>query len=279
MKLLYTSDLHGGRQHYQMLLDLLRRRSCDVLILGGDMTPDGAWQNPHPQVCEFIRVDFRGFLEQAHKICPDLAVFYVFGNHDWSFAIEEVAALQQQGLLMTLSHEQMVELDGMSFLGLSYSPPSPYTIKDFERRDLHDSDLTDFDGGVWSLQKSRLEPASAKEFFAAHESLEEMLAAAPKPKGQMVLVAHASPAETNLDLLPEFGHVGSWAVRRFIEQAQPILSLHGHIHEAPQVSGHFTHKIGGCLCVNPGQERQRLCAVRWDSEHPGRIEHNLGYTA
>ena len=42
-------------------------------------------------------------------------------------------------------------------------------------------------------------------------------------------------------------------------------------------TGHVCEKIGGCLCVNPGQEQRQLCAVRWDSEQPGKIEHTLGY--
>lgn len=43
--------------------------------------------------------------------------------------------------------------------------------------------------------------------------------------------------------------VGSKTVRRSIETHQPLLGLHGHIHEAKGVS-----KIGRTLCVNPGSE-------------------------
>jgi Icc-related predicted phosphoesterase len=43
--------------------------------------------------------------------------------------------------------------------------------------------------------------------------------------------------------------VGSKAVRRAIEEYQPFLALHGHIHE-----GKGTGSIGRTLCVNPGSE-------------------------
>jgi Icc-related predicted phosphoesterase len=43
--------------------------------------------------------------------------------------------------------------------------------------------------------------------------------------------------------------VGSEAVRRVIERHQPMLSLHGHIHESRGAI-----KIGRTLCVNPGSE-------------------------
>jgi Icc-related predicted phosphoesterase len=43
--------------------------------------------------------------------------------------------------------------------------------------------------------------------------------------------------------------VGSTAVRKFIEKVQPLLTLHGHIHEAP---GHV--RIGRTLAINAGSE-------------------------
>jgi len=44
-------------------------------------------------------------------------------------------------------------------------------------------------------------------------------------------------------------HVGSVAVRQAIEKYQPLLGIHGHIHE----SRGFV-KIGQTLCINPGSE-------------------------
>ncbi len=41
--------------------------------------------------------------------------------------------------------------------------------------------------------------------------------------------------------------VGSTAVRTLIEEVQPVLALHGHIHESKAVA-----KIGRTTCVNPG---------------------------
>jgi Icc-related predicted phosphoesterase len=48
---------------------------------------------------------------------------------------------------------------------------------------------------------------------------------------------------------PEKAPVGSMAVRKAIEKYQPLLSLHGHIHE----SKGFV-KIGRTTCLNPGSE-------------------------
>jgi len=48
-------------------------------------------------------------------------------------------------------------------------------------------------------------------------------------------------------------HVGSRALRAFLERAQPPFSLSGHIHESPNVSGRFHDAIGRTRGLNPGQ--------------------------
>lgn len=76
---------------------------------------------------------------------------------------------------------------------------------------------------------------------------------------------HCPPYDTPLDEAPELDktlkpvvksggavsmiHVGSKAVREAITKHQPLLGLHGHIHEARG----FT-RIGRTLCINPGSE-------------------------
>lgn len=79
-----------------------------------------------------------------------------------------------------------------------------------------------------------------------------------------VFVFHVPPYDSGLDMAPELDAelrikhaggqvlmkpVGSTAVRAAIEQVQPLLSLHGHIHESPGF-----RRIGRTLCVNAGSE-------------------------
>ena len=60
---------------------------------------------------------------------------------------------------------------------------------------------------------------------------------APKLDGQL------RPVDGGQNIVP----VGSTAVKKIIEQYQPLLGLHGHIHEAKGAI-----KIGRTLCINPG---------------------------
>ncbi len=71
---------------------------------------------------------------------------------------------------------------------------------------------------------------------------------------------HVPPYKSGLDEAPELDKdlrpvlagnsmkpVGSTALRKAIEDAQPLLGLHGHIHE-----GRGSTRIGKTLCINPG---------------------------
>jgi Icc-related predicted phosphoesterase len=79
-----------------------------------------------------------------------------------------------------------------------------------------------------------------------------------------VFMIHVPPHDSGLDTAPLLdenlrptvsagdvlrGPVGSTAVRRIIETYQPVLAIHGHIHESGG-----ERKIGKTLCVNPGSE-------------------------
>lgn len=62
-----------------------------------------------------------------------------------------------------------------------------------------------------------------------------------------VLVSHNPPKDTACDTLPGDIHVGSTAVREFIEEHQPDICICGHIHEARGLD-----RIGRTVVVNPG---------------------------
>lgn len=64
---------------------------------------------------------------------------------------------------------------------------------------------------------------------------------------------------------------GSLAIREFIEKYQPLLTLHGHIHQSYRLTGEYKQNIGRTICVNPGTGinrktgKHKLYAVLFDS--------------
>ena len=47
-----------------------------------------------------------------------------------------------------------------------------------------------------------------------------------------------------IDHIPLDVHVGSIAIKRFIEAKQPMLTLHGHVHESTRLTGNWQQHIG-----------------------------------
>lgn len=78
-------------------------------------------------------------------------------------------------------------------------------------------------------------------------SEEEVKNLLPKPKAPFILMSHAPPYNTKIDVTWAKKHVGSRAIREYILMHKPILGLHAHIHEA---RGDDT--LGGVKVVNPG---------------------------
>ena len=99
-----------------------------------------------------------------------------------------------------------------------------------------------------------------EELFAHIESLANRLSDC----STAIFNLHVPPHASGLDDAPrldetlrpitkmgqvEIVPVGSHAVRRAIEEFQPLVSLHGHIHESRGV-----RKIGPTVVINPGSE-------------------------
>ena len=68
-----------------------------------------------------------------------------------------------------------------------------------------------------------------------------------------VFVPHAPPHNTSVDTLRSGDHVGSKAVRTFIEHYHPTVVICGHIHEARGVDTIGTTKIVNCGLAMNGQ--------------------------
>ena len=107
--------------------------------------------------------------------------------------------------------------------------------------------------------------------------------------GQGELGPHLAPAEAGLRVQGEEGdpalfidhvpldcHVGSIAVRRLIEQKQPLITLHGHIHESAKRMGSWRDKIGETHLFSAAHHGPELALVRFDPAAPTHAPNALG---
>jgi Icc-related predicted phosphoesterase len=215
VRFLYVTDLHGMVDVYEKAFELAAEKDVDFLVFGGDIT-SGATPKCQKFFLEFYLIRrLKEFRKKTGK-----PVFIMMGNDDFALNFPILRKGSRDKMVKTLNRS-FYRLSGFTVAGYPYVNPTPFLLKDWEKPE---SEIT-------------------KDM--------EKLAKNIGP-GKTVYVFHAPPYGTKLDVLHSGEHKGSEAIRKFIEKAQPLLTLHGHIHESPRVSGAIKQKIGKTLCVNPG---------------------------
>ena len=102
---------------------------------------------------------------------------------------------------------------------------------------------------------------------------------------RLLLLAHAPPYGGKLDRagldgqkvdhVPLDVHVGSIALQRFIEERQPRLTLHGHVHESARLTGAWMEMRGRTVSLGAAHDGPELALVRVDLEDPAAATREL----
>lgn len=252
-RILFATDFHGHAPAYEALVAETERRQPDAVVLGGDLLPfpqsiDEAVETQR----RFAQGDLRRVFEQIRSTGARLVAIH--GNDDWAAAAEIFERLAAEDLVDYVHGRAVPLSDDLWIAGLGLVPVTPFFMKDFDRRD-HEGwvPATEPPGLLVSTDEGGLRPAELDEIYARPTIEAELaaLAQAADP-GRTVYVIHTPPADCHLDLMHGDAHIGSVAVRRFLERHAPPLSLHGHIHESPLLSGRIDDRVGRTLSVNPG---------------------------
>ncbi len=289
MRSFFATDIHGSEVCWRKFLNSGTHYGADVIILGGDMTgkalvpviDDGGGRG-HGTLLE-VRHELSGEDEVArfeeavirrgyypfrttpeelreletdeprwHRLFHDrmletverwmaladerlegsgIACYVCPGNDD-QLDIDEVIAAARH---VQLAEGRVVELDGFQMASTGWSNPTP-----------------------WDTYREEEEPQLA-------ERIRKVLADVTAPPERTIFSFHCPPHGSGLDDAPQLTAdlrvkdagrapvpVGSTAVRAAIEEHQPALSLHGHIHEA-----RGSTRIGRTLSINPGSSYEQ----------------------
>jgi Icc-related predicted phosphoesterase len=276
MKILYATDLHGRQHLYQQLAELVAAVRPEGLILGGDSLPDGEPNDSQIIQVGFVRETMRQALQGFAKAVPGLRLAIVLGNHELRCVEPALAQVADRAGMDFLRPGRVARWGRLGIVGYPCSPPTPHWAKDFERLDLPRQTTPFPNGRVWDGGLGKTVPVDAVQFLAAQPSIQEDLARIEPMEHPWMLVAHAPPARVGLDRLQNGLDVGSQAVLDFIQQRQPDISLHGHVHEAPRMSGRYWQRVGRTIAINPGQGDQTLAAVSFDSDDPAETIRAYG---
>ena len=273
---LFVTDLHGHVDRYEKLFALIATERPAAVLLGGDLLPRASYYARRDEhgyedfACEYIAPEFDRLRQSLGAEYP--AVFLILGNDDPKAQEESFRTAAEQGLWQYL-HGRRSEIGKFPLYGYACVPPTPFTLKDWERYDVSRY----VDPGCVSPEEGKRSVA-ADPGDVKWGTIQQDLAALVNddPLDDAIFLAHTPPYDTPLDRaaldgkqyehVPLDVHIGSIAVRRFIESHQPLLTLHGHVHESTRLTGEWKVRIGRTLSINGAHDGPELAVVRFDPE-------------
>jgi len=287
-RIFFATDIHGSDACFRKFLNAGHAYECPYLVLGGDLTGkmvvpvvrngDGTYE------CQYGENHLRDLNEERKR--EVIAEVRRFGHYAVVVDRDELRALNDPieqdrvfrsavyssiGDWVTLAEERLagtgrrvfVAPGNDDFLEIDGALQGSDTVVFAENRciqldETHEMVTTGYSNPTPWRTERELPEAQLRI------RMNEMVAAV-KNNENLIAVLHAPPYDTPLDKAPkldddfnvqirggagvEMAAVGSTAVRGFIEDVQPLLALHGHVHESPGLVD-----IGRTLCVNPGSE-------------------------
>ena len=278
MRCFFVSDLHGRTDRYEKLFAAIRAEHPAAVFIGGDILPTGSFVRAalDPAHDDFIHNYLTpAFLTLRKDLAPAAPeVFLILGNED--ARIEEVSIMHAESRgCWHYAHERKLSLGPHAVYGYACVPPTPFLLKDWERYDV--SRYVD-PGCVSPEEGYRSAEISPDEVKWSTIQKELARLAGDDDLAEAIFLFHSPPHETQLDRaaldgqtvegVPLDPHVGSIAIRRFLEERGPRVSLHGHIHESARLTGSWRTMVGRTHAFSAAHDGPELALVRFDSQRP-----------
>lgn len=274
----FVSDLHGRIPRYRSLFESIQKEEPSAVFLGGDLLPHGVHTGiPDTLDIQNFVLDFLepGFEKLRYKMKENFPrVFLILGNDDPRVAEKDLSDGERSGLWEYISN-RCAFFENTPVFGYPYVPPTPFLLKDWERYDVSrfvDPGCVSPEEGWRSVKVSEQEA----RFSTIEQDLERL--SGSNDLSNAIFLFHSPPYQTQLDLLDVAGktidhvpldvHAGSIAIKRFIEARQPLITLHGHLHESPRLSGAWRCCIGRTFCFSAAHDGPELALVRFFPDNP-----------
>lgn len=251
MKILFVTDLHGCKWKYERLFEVAKELQPAIVINGGDLLPkDGDLFTQDKFITNYLDNHFARF--------DSAGIYYLcyLGNDDLRIFDELFEETCNKYSSVVCLAQRKFELGDFEFVGMNWIVDYPFRLKDRCRMDTEDHIFQEqFGTGLLSTPNGFQELddwfAVAKKLPTIEDELNQLVH--PRDMAHSVYVIHMPPFKLGLDKCSHGGEVGSKAIYNFLQKYQPKLSLHGHIHESPEVSGRWYAKLDNTICIQPGQ--------------------------
>jgi Icc-related predicted phosphoesterase len=284
LRIFFATDVHGSDRCFRKFLAAAKVYEADVLLLGGDVAGKGlvpiqaANGTLHAEVrgeavsvpadeeqrlrAEINRLGFYGVRmsdSEVERLREDKDHVDKLFRREIAAQVEQWCGLADERLepsvrcIITPGNDDPFEVDTVLEAAARIECPE---------RELCDlgpvllASLGDVTPTPWDTEREYSEDELERRIC-------KMLDAVPDDR-RVVVNFHCPPYGSGLDVAPEldetlkpvlrggrpsFIPVGSKAVRETIKRYQPVVGLHGHIHES-----RAAQKIGATMCLNPGSE-------------------------
>ncbi len=288
IRILYGSDFHGSEAVFRKFISAAFQYQANALIVGGDITGKAMVPIIHQKDGKYVgylfgrreEVTTADELEKFKKTIKNVGFYPIILQpdeaeelendkgkmakrfeeemiqriHEWLQLAQEKLALKNIEFYFMPGNDDLYSIDkAIEEYPFVRNPDMKHylLLGEYEIVGLSNANMT-----PWACARDVEEDELERRLNILAEMIE-------KPE-RTIAVLHVPPFASTLDTCPELdkdlrivtqgGQVmmksaGSHAVRSFIEKVQPLLSLHGHIHESP---GHA--RIGRTLAINAGSE-------------------------
>lgn len=281
----FASDLHGETGRYLKLFRVIGDERPAAVLLGGDLLPRGvaALRGHGRAQPDFVRDFLVARLDRlrAHLGPAYPRVLVILGNDDPRVEEQSFTEGAEHGVWEYIQ-QCRASVGEYDVYGYACVPPTPFLLKDWERYDVS----RHVDPGCVSPEEGhRTVPVADHQI--RYGTIQDDLVRLFGGRGleRAVCLFHAPPYNTSLDraaldgLMVEHApldvHVGSVAIRRFIEERQPLVTLHGHIHESARLTGSWREQVGRTHCFSAAHHGPELALVRFDPADPARATRTL----
>ncbi len=287
-RIFFITDVHGSNVCFRKFLNSAKFYNAKVLILGGDITgkslipvvrqPDGSYLARH-MGNEVRMTDDKSLSETMKQISDSGAYPKVMDQDEYAKLQGDRASrdrlfneliVQRVRDWMTLAGERLGKTDARCYISPGNDDAfeidaaldsSPYVVNPEAKVVKIDGEHEMVTLGYtnhtpWHSPREVDEDSLAEKIGSLTSQIASMKTA--------VFNFHVPPIGTTIDQAPkvnedlqyvakvgqvEITSAGSSAVKESIEKNQPMLGLHGHIHESRGIIN-----IGRTMCANPGSE-------------------------
>ena len=284
-RLFFATDVHGSEQCFRKFVNAATVYEVDALVLGGDVTgkvvvplvADGTESWSGELHGEPVTARGEGELEELRKRIRAMGRYDVVLTPDAKAELDADPARVEAAFRVAMREslerwvalaEERLEVPCFMMLGNDDFEELADALRGSDAVTYAEDGVHELPGGyeLASIGYSTPTPWDTPRELSEEElgaRIDAVIARLREPE-LAVFNFHCPPRDTHLDQAPllddelrpqvdasglRVGSVGSVAVRRAIEEAKPMLGLHGHVHESPAAQ-----KLGRTVCINPGSD-------------------------